>query len=364
MVIRRSAAAACAALLLAGLSLPAQAQSPQGVSTPRGAHPAVQSKTSFSWRVRRTGSSEEFRGLAAVSRKVAWVSGEAGTVLRTTDGGATWKNVSPPTAAGHALRDIEAFNARHAVALGIGHFKHSGIWVTNDGGRTWDRTFTNRVHKAFFDCMAFSSDGTGLAMSDPVNHHFRLVITHNRGQTWSKLRVQRMPKALPVEFGFAASGTCIVAGPGHQFWMASGGNVPRVFHTFNAGKTWTVVKSGMRGGATAGIYSIAFHGAQHGVAVGGDFEHPTNRHAAAATSDDGGKVWTLSRHQVFGYRSGVAYVTAQDVVAVGPTGSDVSRNGGRTWTHFDDASLDGVECASDGACWGSGSNGLVTILKH
>ena len=320
--------------------------------------------TTFGWRAVDTGSTEEFRGLAAVSSTVAWVSGETGTVLRTTDAGATWQDVSPPGAAGRALRDIEAFDAMHAVTLSIGKGGHSRIFATNNGGKTWKQTFLNHDRMAFFDCMAFSADGTGLAMSDPVNGRFGLIISHDRGQTWSTLTPKRMPKAGKVEFGFAASGTCIVSGPGHQFWLASGGTHPRVFHTFNAGNTWTAVRTPIRGGATAGIYSIAFRDADHGVAVGGDFEDPMNRSAAAATTADGGTTWTLSKHQVFGYRSGVAYVTAQDIVAVGPTGSDVSVNGGKTWTNFDGESLDGVECASDGACWGSGSAGLVTILTH
>src|SRR4051794_32221369 len=101
MVIRRVTAAACAAVVLVGLGLPAQA------------HPH---NSAVSWRITPTGSSDQFRGLAAVSAEVAWVSGEKGTVLLTTDGGATWADVSPPAAAGLALRDIEAFDAKHAVA--------------------------------------------------------------------------------------------------------------------------------------------------------------------------------------------------------------------------------------------------------
>ena len=50
---------------------------------------------SVSWQATPTGSTERFRGLSAVSSKVAWVSGTAGTVLRTTDGGASWASVGP-----------------------------------------------------------------------------------------------------------------------------------------------------------------------------------------------------------------------------------------------------------------------------
>ncbi len=354
MVIRRSAAAACAAVLLTGLGLPAHAQ----------VSPSAAPASSFGWNLLSTGSTDQFRGLAAVDARVAWVSGESGTVLRTTNGGTNWRDVSPPAAAGLALRDIEAWDGQHAVALSIGYGKHSSIFTTNDGGVTWTRTFTNHNANAFYDCMAFSDDGTGLALSDPVNGHFRLAVSHDRGQSWSLLVPRYIPPALDGEFAFAASGTCLVAGPDHTFWIASGGDHPRVYRSINGGVTWTVARTPIRGGASAGIYSIAFHGHVLGVAVGGDYADPTNREAAAATSADAGEHWTLSTRQVGGYRSGVDYVTAKIVVAVGPTGSDVSRDGGVTWTTFDDQWYDGVHCADDGTCWASGTEGKVAVLQH
>jgi photosystem II stability/assembly factor-like uncharacterized protein len=361
MVKRLLVLAACAVVVPLTLAGPASAQLPTNVA---GRSAALPANSIFSWRVTPTGSSDEFRGLAAVSAKVAWVSGETGTVLRTVDGGKTWQDVSPPAAKGMALRDVEAFDAQHAVTLAIGKGKHSGVFVTNDGGASWTRTFTNHNGNAFFDCMAFSNDGSGLAVSDPVNGRFRLIATDNQGASWHLLIPRHMPHALANEFGFAASGTCLISGPQHQYWLASGGNHPRVFHTFDGGEVWSVAKTPVRGGASAGIYSIAFRGANRGVAVGGDYTDPSNRVAAAATSADGGKTWTLSQRQVYGYRSGVAYVTGRIVVAVGPTGSDASRSGGLRWTHFDDQWFDGIECAHDGACWASGTDGRVAVLQY
>jgi len=319
--------------------------------------------SSFSWNVLPTGSTDQFRGLAAVSANVAWVSGESGTVLRTTNGGTNWRDVSPPAAAGLALRDIEAWDGQHAVTLSIGPGKSSGIFSTSDGGVTWTRTFTNKNRSAFYDCMAFSSDGTGLAMSDPVNGHFRFVVSHDYGWTWTLQVPRYIPNSLR-EFGFAASGTCLVSGPGHTFWAASGGPHPRVYKTYNAGVTWSARPTPLRAGPSAGIYSIAFHGPALGVAVGGDYTDPTNGDRAAATSVDGGDNWALSTRQVGGYRSGVDYVTGKIVVAVGPSGSDVSRDGGVTWTPFDNQWFDGVHTAPDGTAWASGTNGRVAVLLH
>ena len=51
------------------------------------------------------------------------------------------------------------------------------------------------------------------------------------------------------------------------------------------------------------------------------------------------------------------------VVAVGPSGTDVSYDGGLSWVSVEKGSLDSVECTRDGACWGSGSDGRVAVLR-
>jgi len=60
-----------------------------------------------------------------------WAVGDGGTVLRTTDGGATWA----PQASGVAfdLTAVTALDAFRARAVGDGE----GILVTDDGGSTW-----------------------------------------------------------------------------------------------------------------------------------------------------------------------------------------------------------------------------------
>lgn len=370
MAIPRSATVAAAAVVLAALALPSPAQA-RTVDDAASVGPAAARAGAIAdhgplfWYSTPTGSSDQFRGLSAVSGRVAWVSGETGTVLRTLTRGRTWQDVSPPAAAGLALRDIEAFDADHAVALSIGPGKSSGIFTTNNGGATWTRTFTNRNGNAFYDCMAFSKDGVGLAMSDPVNGRFRLVTSPDRGQTWHLLIPQQMPMAMEGEFAFAASGTCIIPGPGHQFWMATGGvDKPRVFHTDDAGLNWTVAETPVRGGPSAGIYSIAFRTGMDGVAVGGDYLKPYAGAHAAATSYDGGKSWIRSGRPVEGYRSGVDFLNSKLVVAVGPTGSDLSRSGGARWYHFDDTRYDAISCTDAGACWGSGTEGNVARLLH
>jgi photosystem II stability/assembly factor-like uncharacterized protein len=323
----------------------------------------------YSWKATPTGTTERFRGLAPVSQDVAWVSGTNGTVLRTTDGGATWTDVRPHGLDTEALqfRDIEAFDAQRAVILSIGEGEDSRILVTDDGGATWAESFRNAEPTAFYDCIAFSSPQRGLAMSDPVDGRFRLAETSDGGHSWSLVDPSGMPDAPPGEFGFAASGTCLSTGVGGRTYLASGGVDPgRLFTSTDQGRTWTVADSPVAGGPSAGIFSVSFRDARRGVMVGGDFATPTGSVDNAAWTDDGGVTWSRSTTNPSGYRSGSAWVsgTARTVLAVGPSGSDVSADGGRSWSTFDGGSFDSVECTDDGACWASGEQGRVALLTR
>lgn len=320
---------------------------------------------SLAWHLTPTGTSARLRGLSAVSRTVAWASGTLGTVLRTTDGGSTWASVSPPGTGDLQFRDIEATSDRHAVVLSIGPGEQSRIYVTDDGGASWKLAFQNEDPSAFYDCMAFSTPQRGLALSDPVDHVFRLLETTDGGQSWSLVDPAGMPPAQATEFAFAASGTCLTAGQGQTTYLASGGiDPPRIFVSTDRGHTWSVTTAPLVGGPSAGVFSVRFRDHHNGIAVGGDIANPTSSLGNAAWSSDGGITWRPASVLPAGYRSGSAWLAQErDVaVAVGPTGSDVTTDAGRTWSRFDSGSFDSVECSSDGACWASGDQGRVATL--
>ncbi len=335
-------------------------------SLPLAAAPAqANPHRSYSWALTPSGSTARLRGLAAVSDRVAWASGSLGTILRTVDGGAHWTSVGPAGTSDLQFRDIEAFDADHAVALSIGPGTDSRVYVTADGGATWAQTFTNTDPNAFYDCAAFGDRQHGLAVSDPVDGKFRIIATSDGGQTWSVVDPAGMPAALPGEAGFAASGTCLVA-LGRDYWLGSGGGATaRVYHSRDLGRTWTVADTPVRSSGTSGIFSLAFRSPREGFAIGGDFLDPTRAGDLLALTHDAGATWEgVNDTAPPGYRSGSAWLprTGRTAIAVGPTGSDVTVDGGRTWTTFDTGTFDSVSCGTDGACWASGAQGRIARL--
>ncbi len=210
------------------------------------------------WQLQSSNTDVQLRGISAVSDKVAWASGAKGTVLRTTDGGKKWLQMEIVGADNLDFRDIQAFDQNTAYVLSIGPGDDSRIYKTADGGRIWQRQFTNRDPKAFYDCFAFWDSTHGIAMSDSVDGKFPLIATSD-GINWNPVMVKKMPAALPNEGAFAASGTCIATFGKNDVWFATGGPAARVFHSADRGVNWTVAETPIiHGAATQGIFSLSF----------------------------------------------------------------------------------------------------------
>lgn len=352
----------CAVTLTALVSLPAHA-------APGKAEPgkAASARPGLAWEVQDTGSTARFRDLAPVDRHTAWAAGSAGTVLRTVDGGRTWRNVSPPGAEELLFRDVEAFDARRAVVLAIGEGEASRVLRTADGGATWTESFRNTDPRAFYDCMTFFDQRNGLAVSDPVDGRFRMLATRDGGRSWRVLPSGGMPPAQEGEAAFAAGGQCLVSAGRGDAWFATGGAAKaRVFHSRDKGLTWSVTNSPIPAGDPAkGVFALAFRDRHHGLSVGGDYRPDQASPHAAAVSRDGGSSWTPSARPPTAYRSGVAWLPHLGfaAIAVGPTGSDLTLDSGRSWRTFDNGSFDTVSCTADLACWAAGEQGRVARLE-
>jgi photosystem II stability/assembly factor-like uncharacterized protein len=321
------------------------------------------------WTLQTSGVEARLRGVSAVGARVAWASGADSTVLRTTNGGASWNKLTVTTDP-LDFRDIDAVDARTAYVLSIGNGPASRIYKTTDAGATWTLQFKNDDPKAFYDAMSFWDRNHGIVIGDSVDGQFCIMTTANGGRTWVRVPARALPPALENEGAFAASGTNIAMfGKGHA-WIGTGaGAKARVLRTTDRGRTWRIAETPLAAGASAGIFSVAFRDAKHGVVVGGDYKKEREAVDNLAFTSDGGVTWTLGQG-LSGFRSVVAYVSGakiQTLLAVGPAGADYSTDDGRTWLALVGPGFDTLSFASGQpigfAAGARGSIGKLTFGK-
>lgn len=254
-----------------------------------------------------SGTTQLLISVSPVNSRVVWAAGTGGTFVVTTNGGETWKAGVVPGAESLEFRDVQGVSDKIAYLLSIGNNTTDfRIYKTLDGGASWTIEFTNQTVNAFYDCFAFWNPHRGIAHSDSVNGVFPDLRTTN-GITWNSIAAN-MPPALPSEASFAASGTCVATEGESNAWIATGGStVARILATRDGGNTWNAYDTPLISSPTAGGVSVAFRDPRHGVLGGGDLN--SNTSADFASSDDGGRTWTLtSKPPVAGTIFCLAYI--------------------------------------------------------
>lgn len=300
------------------------------------------------------------RGLCAVTDNVAWVSGTGGKVGRTLDGGKTWQWMSVPGCDTCDFRDVEAFSGDVAIVMAIA--TPARIYRTEDGGKHWEQTYYNNTPGMFLDGIAFWDENNGIAVGDPVEDHFILLRTRNGGRSW-----EDMEEGLRAQFGeapFAASGTSIATLPDSNWVLVTGGSQSRRYYKTPGALTASPVERHIGKKNAAGLFSVALRDAQSGVMVGGDYLHPADTeftcYRLAGKYLDSEATQTSPR----GYRSCVAYLDADRYICTGPTGTDMSTDGGRNWKPVKGEGYHVVQRARSGTrVYLAGSKGRIAVLQ-
>lgn len=302
-----------------------------------------------------------FRGLSIVDNKVAWLSGSQGWIGRSTDGGHSWKFRQVKGFEKSDFRSLYAFDDQRAIIANAGSPAH--ILITHDGGENWQSVYDNQHQHAFFDGMDFWNNKEGIIYGDPIDGKMLLLHTTDGGHSWTS--ISDTPVLESGEASFAASGTGIRCSSINQVMIATGGKVSRLWVSNDKGIKWNKIPSPMIQGETStGIFSLARNN-KILIIVGGDYQKEMMTVNHNFYSTDGGRNWSIPASSTRGYRECVEPISANIVVATGPSGTDISYDNGITWKALsDETGLHVIRKARKGSLVVlAGGKGKVFLLK-
>ena len=219
-------------------------------------------------------SKTSFRGLSVVDDQTIWISGSRGTIAKSIDGGKSFSFQQLKGYEKSDFRDIEAFDDKRAIIMSSGTPAY--ILKTNDGGQTWKEVYKNTDTAYFLDAMDFWNDKKGMLVGDPINEHFLLMQTNDGGETWQQLDTNKTPTAFPGEAVFAASGTSLRCWGRNDFGFVTGGKETRFIHSKRNSKSFkTITLNVKHGRQSQGTFSFT-KSKYYLMFVGGDYTHDTS----------------------------------------------------------------------------------------
>jgi photosystem II stability/assembly factor-like uncharacterized protein len=314
-------------------------------------------------RVISSGTASTIRGLSVVSDNIIWVSGSNGTVGKSTNGGKNWTWMKVQGFEKADFRDIEAFDASTAIIMAVAEPAY--ILKTTDGGTSWKVVYENKTKGIFLDAMEFWNEKSGIVIGDPVDGRFFIARTFDNGNSWQEIPYDNRPKADSGEACFAASGTNIRALDRDEAVFVSGGKKSRLFIRDKVIDLPLVQGKETTGANSVSIYDdFKLHGGRVLIVTGGDFMNAADTALNCAYSNDGGRTWHAPSEPPHGYRSCVEYLSRKDVVTCGLNGVDYSLNGGKTWKWISREGFHVCRIAKSGtSVFLAGSNGKIGKLE-
>ena len=303
-----------------------------------------------------SGTKTSLRGLSAVDDNIVWVSGSGGKVGKSTDGGAKWSWFTVPGFEKKEFRSIEAFDSSTAVIMAID--SPAVILKTTDGGITWKPVYRNDTKGMFLDAMDFTNETDGVVIGDPVNGRFFLAQTSDAGNSWKELNEKYLPAADSGEACFASSGSNVLRLKSGRILFVSGGLSSHFYN--NAQRMILPI---LQGTESTGANSVASKNHSTFMVVGGDFNVKDAATKNCFITYDAGRTWSAPDTAPHGYRSCVIFVQGDTWITCGLNGVDISTDSGKNFKQISKEGFHTCRKAKAGSMvFFAGGNGKVGIL--
>jgi photosystem II stability/assembly factor-like uncharacterized protein len=197
-----------------------------------------------------TALTSHFMSIRMVSQQIGWATSDRG-ILRTTDGGVEWRNVTPawvphqPVGQGYAFLDAPRAWLAVSVKQGTSDTDVVAVARTSDGGNTWQRSQPIHLRWVGYPYQLSFLDATHgwlLAANGPAagSGAVNIFATLDGGVSWTETSYGdyqgSTPRALP--FGCDKAGLAFI--DSRTGWASGSCNGPGAFFfvTHDGGRTW------------------------------------------------------------------------------------------------------------------------------
>lgn len=124
------------------------------------------------WTKKYTGYSDYFSMADIVSRDTIFLASTTGKIIRSDDGGNTWKSFN----CGIQIKSVEFINSKLGYAGGVSTY----LLKTQDGGATWQQNIVSNITPSDIDVIKFIDSTSGFAFRE----HSDMLSTTDGGATW------------------------------------------------------------------------------------------------------------------------------------------------------------------------------------
>lgn len=295
-----------------------------------------------SWTALTSGTTTNLNGVFAINSSICYVVGNAGTILKTIDGGTSW--VPQVSGISQVLYYVFFTDANNGYAVGD---NNTAIKTTN-GGTTWSAMTVPIVSGVNFRYVYFINSITGFISGGATSGSGKILKTTDAGTTWTSISLTGVSSSAVTSIAFTSSTT----GYATEY---SG----KILKTTDGGNTWSSLTSG----TSTNLQEIEFTSANNGF-VSGD-------NGLIKTTSNAGSTWsTVTSGTTTDYLTGIDFYDVSNGVIVGGnvaanTGVILTTtNGGASWSTYNPGSsrLYEVDFVNANLGYAVGLNG--TILRY
>jgi hypothetical protein len=307
---------------------------------------------------------ESFRGLSVVDDSVAWVSGTNGNVGKTLDHGKSWEWYIIPNFEKSDFRSIKAFDANTAIIVAID--TPSVILKTIDGGKTWKKVWASSTPGMFLDACHFVGN-KGYVIGDPIEGQIITLETENQGNTWQQVQLFAKPQS--NEAFFASSASNITFGNGIAPMAISGGEHASIFYK-NKSYKLPITQGKTSTGANSIVLNTNKLSDIAAIIVGGDFMNKNLSDSnivlvkKSFLKSPNTDKFLIPKTSPKGYKSAITQIGIKSFAATGTSGTDISVDDGNNWQHISELPFHTIQSSKNGK-WIilAGPNGIISELK-